>query len=302
VQRAELARNKKYFYIITNEVHPGEKQFYKLPVQGGKAERITTMTGAHEVSVSPDEKMLAFRYSYSNKPWEIFLMENKVGAKHQQITNSLTSEFKSYNWRDPLVTTVKARDGGDIYTRVYKPAKSNGAAVIFVHGAGYLQNAHKWWSSYFREYMFHNLLVDKGYTVLDMDYRASAGYGRDWRTGIYRFMGGKDLTDQVDGAKWLVEKYNVDPKRIGIVGEEGLAIADSNQGAIVGILGLYQRIQVLAGGEGFASRLNAVELTRIAPNGRKLPLELCADVYHECRFDRVFPVGQGVQDLMGSVG
>jgi dipeptidyl aminopeptidase/acylaminoacyl peptidase len=39
--------------------------------------------------------------------------------------------------------------------------------------------------------MFHNLLTDAGYTVLDIDYRGSDGYGRDFRTGIYRFMGGK---------------------------------------------------------------------------------------------------------------
>ncbi|GHN00221.1 peptidase S9 [Cytophagales bacterium WSM2-2] len=218
VQQANLSKDKKSFYLTTNEIHPGEKQFYRLPVAGGKAERITSMTGAHEVSMSPDEKWIVYRFSYSNKPWELFLQENKPNAKPQQITNSLTNEFKSYSWRDPEVTTFKARDGADVYTRVFKPAKPNGAAVVFVHGAGYLQNAHKWWSSYFREYMFHNLLVDKGYTVLDMDYRASAGYGRDWRTGIYRFMGGKDLTDHVDGAKWLTEKYNIDPKRIGIYG------------------------------------------------------------------------------------
>jgi hypothetical protein len=42
---------------------------------------------------------------------------------------------------------------------------------LFVHGAGYLQNAHNYWSTYHREYMFHNLLVDLGYTVLDIDYR-----------------------------------------------------------------------------------------------------------------------------------
>ena len=66
--------------------------------------------------------------------------------------------------------------------------------------------------------MFHQLLTDNGYYVLDIDYRASAGYGRNWRTGIYRFMGGKDLTDQVDGAKFLKEKYGVDEKRIGIYG------------------------------------------------------------------------------------
>lgn len=240
VQEVQLSRSKKHFYITTNEVHPGEKHFYKLPVSGGKAERITTLTGAHEVEVSPDEKTLAFRYSYSTKPWELFVMENKVGAKAQQITNSLTPEFKSYTWKDPTVTTFKARDGEDVYTRLYKPVKPNGAAVVFVHGAGYLQNAHKWWSSYFREYMFHNLLVDKGYTVIDLDYRASAGYGRDWRTGIYQFMGGKDLTDNVDGAAWLVEEHGIDPKRIGVYG--------GSYGGFITLMGLFTTPDVFAAG------------------------------------------------------
>ena len=212
---------KNIFISATNEVHPGEQQFYRLPVTGGKPERITTMTGANQVSVSPDEKTIAFLYSYSNKPWELFIQDNKPGGKLQQVTSKAASdEFKSYAWRDPEVITFTARDGATVYARLYRPANAHPSkpAVIFVHGAGYLQNAHKWWSSYFREYMFHNLLADNGYTVLDIDYRASAGYGRDWRTGIYRFMGGKDLTDNVDGAKLLVEKYGVDPKRIGVYG------------------------------------------------------------------------------------
>jgi dipeptidyl aminopeptidase/acylaminoacyl peptidase len=240
VQQAQLSNDKKYFYLTTNEVHPGEKQFYKLPVTGGTPDRLSLLTGAHEVSLSPDEKWIAYRYSYSNKPWELYIQENKKGAKEIQVTNSLSTEFKSYAWRDPEVVTIKARDGADVYTRVYKPTKSNGAAVIFVHGAGYLQNAHKWWSSYFREYMFHNLLADKGYTVIDMDYRASAGYGRDWRTGIYRFMGGKDLTDHVDGAKWLVEKYNIDPKRIGIYG--------GSYGGFITLMAMFTTPDVFAAG------------------------------------------------------
>ena len=100
-----------------------------------------------------------------------------------------------------------ARDGTMIPARVFKPAnyRPGGPAVIFVHGAGYLQNVHKYWSSnYPREYLFHHFLMEHGYMVLDMDYRASSGYGRDWRTAIYRHMGGKDLEDNLDGAKWLV--------------------------------------------------------------------------------------------------
>ena len=155
VQQAQLSNDKKFFYIITNEVHPGEQHFYRLTIADGKKERITTMTGANQVTVSPDEKYLAVLYSYSTKPWELYLQENKPGGKIEQITNKAQSdEFKSYSWRDPEVVTFTASDGAQVYARIYKPANPhpNKPAVLFVHGAGYLQNAHKWWSSYFREY------------------------------------------------------------------------------------------------------------------------------------------------------
>jgi dipeptidyl aminopeptidase/acylaminoacyl peptidase len=66
--------------------------------------------------------------------------------------------------------------------------------------------------------MFHNLLTDLGYTVLDIDYRASDGYGRNHRTGIYRHMGGFDLSDHLDGKKYLVEQLGIDAQRVGIYG------------------------------------------------------------------------------------
>ncbi|MFN8353444.1 MAG: prolyl oligopeptidase family serine peptidase [Spirosomataceae bacterium] len=218
VQNVQLSKDKQSFYLTTNEVHPGEQHFYKMSVNGGERVKITNLTGSNQVTLSPDETQLAILYSYTNKPWELYVQENKPGATPVAITNSLTTEFTSYPWRDPQVITFKASDGADVYARLFVPKKKNGAAVVFVHGAGYLQNAHKWWSSYFREYMFHNLLTDKGYTVIDIDYRASAGYGRDWRTGIYRFMGGKDLTDHLDAAKYLTEKQGINPNRIGIYG------------------------------------------------------------------------------------
>jgi len=240
VQNVVLSRNKETFYLITNASNPGEKQVYKLSSRGGKLERITAAPGAYEMSLSPDEKWFALRYSYSNKPWELFLAENKAGGKIWQITNSLTDEFKSYAWRDPEVITFKARDSANVYARIYKPDRANGAGVVFVHGAGYLQNAHKWWSSYFREYMFNNLLADLGYTVLDIDYRASAGYGRDWRTGIYRHMGGKDLTDNLDGAKLLVDQYGIDPQRIGIYG--------GSYGGFITLMAMFTAPDVFAAG------------------------------------------------------
>jgi dipeptidyl aminopeptidase/acylaminoacyl peptidase len=243
VQQADLSKNKKYFYITTNEVHPGEQQFYRLPAAGGSAERITTMTGANQVIISPDEKYIAILYSYSNKPWELYLQENMPGGKVEQITTkAMSDEFRSYAWRDPEIIRFAARDGAQVPARLYKPTRPapGKPAILFVHGAGYLQNAHKWWSYYFREFMFNNLLADNGYYVLDIDYRASAGYGRDWRTAIYRHMGGKDLDDNVDGVNYLVKTFGVDPKRVGLYG--------GSYGGFITLMALFTTPDVFAAG------------------------------------------------------
>ncbi|RDC65007.1 prolyl oligopeptidase family serine peptidase [Adhaeribacter pallidiroseus] len=247
VSAVRLTRDKKNWYFQANKVHPGEMHFYRLAVRSGEPEQLTTGAGNHEVTLSPDEKTLAIRYSYTNKPWELFVMPNRTGAKPRQVTNSLTNEFKAYQWRDPEVISFKARDGAEVFARIYRPtnAIANGPAVVFVHGAGYLQNAHKWWSYYYREYMFHNFLVDQGYTVMDLDYRGSAGYGRDVRTGIYQFMGGKDLTDQVDGAAYLVQHYQVNPRKIGIYG--------GSYGGFITLMALFTQPDVFAAGAALRS-------------------------------------------------
>ena len=220
VTGVQLSDDKTRFFLTTSEVHPGERHLYVMPAEGGERVKITSMPGNNQATPSPDEKMLALIYSYTNKPPEIYVQENRATATATKVTSSPAPEFWSYNWIDPPIVTFAARDGATVYARLYKPKdfKRGGPAVVFVHGAGYLQNVHRWWSSYYREYMFNQLLMENGFMVIDVDYRASAGYGRDWRTGIYRHMGGKDLDDQVDAARWLVREHGVDAKRIGLYG------------------------------------------------------------------------------------
>jgi dipeptidyl aminopeptidase/acylaminoacyl peptidase len=216
----QLSNDKKKFFISANKTHLGNRGFYQFEIEDKKWIPILENEGFHDVQVSPDERKLAIRFSNSTTPWEMYIADNVPNAKMTRITFSTTKEFNAYNWRKPEVIQIKASDGFEVYARLYQPdkVKKNNAAVLFVHGAGYLQNAHFYWSNYFREYMFHNMLVDLGYTVLDVDYRASEGYGRDYRTAIYRHMGGRDLQDFIDSKKYLVDKLNIDPNRVGIYG------------------------------------------------------------------------------------
>ncbi|MGB9836294.1 MAG: prolyl oligopeptidase family serine peptidase [Candidatus Saccharicenans sp.] len=220
VTQAWLSRDGRRIYFVSSEVHPGERHFYVLDLKTGQKVQLTGLGGLNEFYLSPDESAIAILHSYSNRPPELYLQASSSAARPKQITLSTTEEFRAYPWYDPEIITFKARDGVDIYARLFKPdvPHPNRPAVIFIHGAGYLQNAHRGWSSYEREYMFHNFLRDHGYYVLDVDYRGSSGYGRDFRTGIYRHMGGKDLDDVVDGARYLTEKYGVNPQAIGCYG------------------------------------------------------------------------------------
>jgi dipeptidyl aminopeptidase/acylaminoacyl peptidase len=81
-----------------------------------------------------------------------------------------------------------------------------------------LQNVFSRYPYYFREQLFNQLLVQQGYVVLDMDYRGSAGHGRDWRTAIYRNMGHPELDDYIDGVKWMVKNQQGDAQRVGVYG------------------------------------------------------------------------------------
>lgn len=218
VHDVTLSQDKKTIYFIANKIHPGVRNGYKLAVNSGAITPLFEGNFAIEWVLSPDEKKWAIRYSTSTRPWDVFQAANLPNAKLQEITKSQTEAYKKLKLLTPEVIKIPTSDGKSVYARQYKPENPNRAAVLFVHGAGYLQNAHYYWSNYYREFLFHQLLVQKGYTVLDVDYRASEGYGRDVRTAVYRHMGERDLLDYVDAKKYAVEKLKIDNNRVGIYG------------------------------------------------------------------------------------
>lgn len=243
IDRVVLSHDKSTFYLTSSEGSPYERHLWSMPATGGPRTRLTKMTGGHAITISPDEKWFADIYSYVNKPPELYVQPNAPMAEEAKLTDSPAPEFHNYAWTEPPIVEIPARDGVKVPGNLYKPPtwRKGGPAVVFVHGSGYLQNVDKWWSSaYYHEYLFHHFLMEHGYLVLAIDYRASKGYGRDWRTAIYRHMGGKDLDDEVDAAKWLVSEQGVNPKHIGIYG--------GSYGGFITLMAMFTQPDVFAAG------------------------------------------------------
>lgn len=218
-----LGPSGKYIYYRANVGHPGIYEIWRLNVASGTSEQLSSLGGLNAVDVSPDESKLLITHSEINRHPELFVQDNKPGATARQITDTMSDEYKAIDWQQPAIVEIPSSHvDAPIFTKVYLPADHDPSkeypAVMFVHGAGYTQNSDMGWPYYFREGMFHNLLTQRGYVVFDMDFRASEGYGRDWRTAIYRQMGVPELQDFHDGVDYMVEHYGVDRERIGVYG------------------------------------------------------------------------------------
>lgn len=225
VNSLRQSNDGKYLYYKANKKHPGIYEIYRVDLANNKSAAVTDLGGVNDYVLANDGEQLIISHSEALKPTELYYVSMLDGQAPAQLTDSVSNKFKSMDWAQPEFIEVPSREEDQpIYARLYKPKNFDAKraekypAVIFIHGAGYLQNAHQGWSGYFREFMFHTFLTQQGYVVLDMDFRASKGYGRNWRTAIYRQMGTPEVVDLRDGADWMAANANVNRDKVGIYG------------------------------------------------------------------------------------
>jgi dipeptidyl aminopeptidase/acylaminoacyl peptidase len=217
-----LSADGNSFVFLCNREWPGDYEVCAVPVGGGAVREITALDGVEDFALSPDGQRLLVRYSGSYLPPQL-AVQPLSGGSATVLTDTRTPEYKARTFVQPHYVQVPSTHGaGTVWAKLYKPAALEPGRkyplVLFVHGAGYTQNVHERFPYYFREQMFHTRLVEQGYVVLDMDYRASEGYGRDWRTAIYRNMGRPELEDLIDGVQWMVANQQADAGRVGLYG------------------------------------------------------------------------------------
>ncbi len=209
-------------WLLCNRKAPHTYEVCAVDAANGATREVSSLAGVQDFRLSPDQNKLLVHYSGPYLPAQLATVPSH-GGEAVRLTDTRTPEFKAREWIQPQFVTIPSTHGADpIWAKLYRPAQLEPGkkypVVMFVHGAGYLQNVTQRYTPYFREQMFHNLLVQNGYVVLDMDYRASKGYGVKWRTAIYRQMGHPELDDYLDGVNWMIANQQGDAARVGVYG------------------------------------------------------------------------------------
>ncbi|GAB4190674.1 MAG: S9 family peptidase [Wenzhouxiangellaceae bacterium] len=244
VMNVTLSADEERAWVLSNRSHPTEYDVWQVDLDDGDMQRLTELRGVEDYSLSADEQHLLLRWSEAYIPPQVAVVNRQTGAV-RRLTDTRSDAYRDMNWQAPEFVGVPSshQQSQPIWSKFYPPRDDFAGPrpiVLFVHGAGYTQNTHHKFPYYFREQMFHNLLTERGYLVLDMDYRASRGYGRDWRTAIYRQMGHPELEDLIDGVQWLVENHQGDPDRVAVYG--------GSYGGFMALMAMFRAADTFAAG------------------------------------------------------
>lgn len=222
VRGAALSRDRSNWLLQASREHPADDQLYVMPAAGGDLVTLTSRPGRNVGYLAPDGEHLAIVYSESIQLPDLYLRRVRARIAERRVTVSGTDAYYQHPLVRPEIVSFEHPDGGPLWAALFRPEQPNPerAAVLHIHGGGYRQFAHRGYSVYGYDLhlAFINYLVQQGYTVLDFDYRGSAGFGRDYRTDIARSMGIKDTDGAAAGAKYLVTEHGIDSTRIGIYG------------------------------------------------------------------------------------
>ncbi|HSB17599.1 MAG TPA: S9 family peptidase [Bryobacteraceae bacterium] len=208
-------------YYTSTEGGAAERHFYRIRPDGSGKQKLSRREGLNYGLVSEDGMHVAWLQANLSNPSDLYVDEDRV-------TTSPLPEFANYRWPESRFFQYPSRrDGKSVAARLmlppgYRQDDKSGKrwpAVVYIHGSGYATSVLKEWGSYdpYR-FAFNTYLAQRGFVVLEPDYRGSSGYGRDWRTDVHLHMGGPDLDDVLGGLDYLRGLGDIDMKRIGIWG------------------------------------------------------------------------------------
>ena len=187
-------------YFLASPTNATQRYLYRVPLQGGKAERLTPQNqpGTHEYDISPNGKIALHDYSSTS----VYPVADVVSLPdHQRLSGGEVPE-QARNLKLPKVEffQVKTADGVTLDGWMVKPTnfdpQKKYPIVFYVYGEPASQTVVDRFGTGFNR-LYQGSLADDGYIYASLDNRgAPAPRGREWRKSIYHNIGSLNIRDQ----------------------------------------------------------------------------------------------------------
>jgi dipeptidyl-peptidase-4 len=206
-------------YFTATEKSPLERHLYRAGLDGAGFARVTKEEGTHAVVIAPNGATFVDTYSNTAAPPRQDLYRTD-GARISAINENKVAELADYHLSPMEFLTVKSRDAVLLNAYIIKPPDFNSQkkypVLVATYGGPHVQIIRNAWGG--ANFLWHELMAQKGYIIFSLDNRGSWGRGHAFETPLHFRMGKQELEDQRDGVAWLKSLPYVDGNRIGIWG------------------------------------------------------------------------------------
>jgi dipeptidyl-peptidase-4 len=210
---------KGLVYFTCAKDGPLQQQLYRVPLEGGAVERVTSEPGWHTVTLARDARVFVDVHDGAGAPPRAILKE-VAGQKVRVLDANADPEPEALRLRPPAFVTLAAKDGTVLHGALYRPQPMTPGrkypAIVRVYGGPAAQSVKDAWdvSSDLRA----QYLARHGYVVFRLDNRGTPRRGKAFETALAKRLGSVEVEDQIAGARYLAGLPYVDGKRLGIYG------------------------------------------------------------------------------------
>ncbi len=214
--------------LSANRGSAAERGLFLLEIAAGQPGDLVPISMLRGTSTDarwrPDGAMLAYLHADNENPLDVWA-QGPSPERARQLTESWPEGADEEAQLVPQAIRFSSADRQLVPGQLFLPPDYDELegplpAVVWVHGGGVRQNRYGWHPlrAYAMFYGLNQYLAQQGYVVLTVDYRGSIGYGRDFRAGHYRDLGGLDLDDVLAGARYLRGLEVVEVGKVGVWG------------------------------------------------------------------------------------
>ncbi|WP_242921379.1 S9 family peptidase [Pontibacter liquoris] len=214
-------KNDRLYYMST-EVSPLQRHLYSISSKGKNKKHLTQKAGTHNINMSSDYKYYLDYYTSAATPTVVSLHTAKDGKliKVLEDNEKLRQKLAQYDIAKKDFFTMNTTDGTKLNGWMIKPTdfdpNKKYPVLMFVYGGPGSQTVTDSWGG--NDFLWYQVLADKGLIVVSIDNRGTGARGADFKKVTYADLGKYEVADQVEGAKWLGKQPYVDAQRIGIWG------------------------------------------------------------------------------------
>src|SRR6058998_1684411 len=210
---------KGLVYFTATERSLLERHLYRVALDGTAFTSITKEAGTHAAIFSPNASAFYDTYSNTAAPQRQDLYRAD-GSRIAAINENRVAELADYHFSPMEFLTVQSHDGVALNASIIKPRdfspQKKYPVLVYTYGGPHAQVVRNGWGG--ANFLWHQLMAQKGYIIFSLDNRGSAGRGHAFETSLHFRMGAQELSDQRDGVRYLKSLPYVDANRIGIWG------------------------------------------------------------------------------------